>query len=150
MQVVLPFLIRHSPDPSSRTQARRGSLKFPRVYAVTDPKQQRHRCQFPSTRTIACGIFYLFSELLAFSDHPVNFFLTKPRLVVGDGDGLGFPAKATTSQSSVSLGSCTWDHSRSLVHCRYLQDTIRIDLEGDLDLWDSAGSGGYATQVKLP
>ena len=67
--------------------------------------------------------------LLSLVDHALNLFLGETALVVGDGDLL------------VLAGS--------LVHGRDVQDTVGIQIEGDLDLRGAAGSWGDALKVEL-
>ena len=71
----------------------------------------------------------LFGELLGLSDHAVDLLLGETALVVGDGDGL-------------SLAS-------ALVASADLQDTVGIQIEGDLNLGDTTGGGGNAGKLEL-
>ena len=62
-------------------------------------------------------------------DHLLNFFLGKASLVVGDGDLLGLAG--------------------SLVHGVDVEDTVGINVEGDLNLGSTAGSGGDAGKIEF-
>lgn len=71
----------------------------------------------------------LLSELFGLSDHAVDLLLGETTLVVGDGDGL-------------SLAS-------ALVAGADLQDTVGVQIEGDLNLGNTTGSGGNAGKLEL-
>mmetsp|Transcript_33495 Transcript_33495/g.52722 ORF Transcript_33495/g.52722 Transcript_33495/m.52722 type:complete len:287 (-) Transcript_33495:1332-2192(-) len=71
----------------------------------------------------------LLRVLLGLADHPLNLLLRQAALVGCDGDLFGL--------------SC------ALVSSRHLQDTIGVDLKGDLNLGDTAGGRGDASQLKL-
>jgi len=73
--------------------------------------------------------FVLGGKFLSLSDHTVNVFLSEASPLVGDGDRFGFAG--------------------ALVGGRDLHDTIGIDLKGDLDLGDTAWSGGNASELEL-
>merc|ERR1712159_33579 len=66
---------------------------------------------------------------LGLHDESIDFLLGETALVVGDGDLL------------VLAGS--------LVHGGHIEDTVGIDVEGDLNLRSSAGSWGDALEVEL-
>merc|ERR1719370_1926348 len=68
-------------------------------------------------------------ELLSVVDHPLNLLLGKPALIVGDRD-------------LVLLSS-------RLVSGRHVQDTISVNVKSHLNLWNSTGSRGNASEVKL-
>merc|ERR1712232_1438152 len=68
-------------------------------------------------------------ELLGVIHHALDLFLGQTALVVGDGD-------------LVLLSS-------ALVAGRHVQDTVGVDVEGDLDLRNTTGSRGNASQVEL-
>merc|ERR1712232_149959 len=68
-------------------------------------------------------------ELLSVVDHALDLLLGQTALVVGDGDLVLLPG--------------------ALVADRHVQDAVGVDVEGDLDLRDTTGSGGNAGQVKL-
>ena len=67
--------------------------------------------------------------LLGIIDHSLDLLLAEPALVVGDGDLVLLP--------------------RGLVASRHVEDPVGINVEGDLNLWYTPGSRGYAGQVKL-
>merc|ERR1719433_907448 len=68
-------------------------------------------------------------ELLSVVDHALDLLLGEPSLVVGDGD-------------LVHLAS-------GLVAGRHVEDTVGINVEGDLDLGDTARSWGNSSEIKL-
>merc|ERR1712228_344173 len=68
-------------------------------------------------------------ELLGVVDHALDLFLGQTYLVVSDGDLVLLPS--------------------ALVTGRHVQDTVSVDVEGDLDLRNTTGSGGNTSQVKL-
>merc|ERR1712228_554681 len=68
-------------------------------------------------------------ELLGVVDHALDLFLGQTALVVSDGDLVLLPS--------------------ALVTGRHVQDTVSVDVEGDLDLRNTTGSGGNTSQVKL-
>lgn len=81
-----------------------------------------------SLNALTSSLVFL-SKLLGLSDHAVNLLLSETTLVVGDGDGLLLAG--------------------ALVVGRDLQDTVGIELEGDLDLRNTTGSGGNAGKLEL-
>jgi len=68
-------------------------------------------------------------ELLGLVDHAFDVFLGQTTLVVGDGD-------------LVELAS-------GLVNSGYVEDTVGINVEGDFDLGNSAGSGWDSGKIEL-
>merc|ERR1712203_565192 len=68
-------------------------------------------------------------ELLGVVDHALDLFLGQMSLIVSNGD-------------LVLLAS-------AFVAGRHVQDAVGVDIEGDLDLGNTTGSGGNAGQVKL-
>merc|ERR1711913_196594 len=68
-------------------------------------------------------------ELLSVIHHALDLFLGQTALVVGDGDLVLLPG--------------------ALVAGRHVQNTVGVDVEGDLDLRNTTGSRGNASQVKL-
>merc|ERR550532_3358283 len=68
-------------------------------------------------------------EFLGISHHTLNVFLGKATLVVGNGD--------------------LFLLARGLVHSRNIQDTIGIDVKGDLNLGYSSGCWRNTSQVEL-
>ena len=68
-------------------------------------------------------------ELVGVSYHLLDLLLGETTLIVSDGDLLGFPG--------------------CLVASRHVQDTVGIDVEGDLDLGGTTGSGRDTTEVEL-
>merc|ERR1712033_98647 len=68
-------------------------------------------------------------ELFSVIDHALNFFLGQTTLVIGNGD-------------LVLLAS-------ALVTSRHVQDTVGVNVEGDLDLGNSSWSWGNSCEVKL-
>lgn len=75
------------------------------------------------------GGLVLLGILLGLSDHAVDLLLGKTALIVGDGNGLGLAS--------------------ALVVGRDLEDTVGIELEGNLDLGNATGSGGNAGKLEL-
>lgn len=75
------------------------------------------------------GSLVLLGVLLSFGDHAVNLILGKTTLVVGNGDRL-------------LLAS-------ALVVGRDLENSVGIELEGDLDLGNATGRGGDASELEL-
>lgn len=71
----------------------------------------------------------LLGELLSLGDHAINLLLGQTTLVVGDGDGLGLAG--------------------ALVAGVNLQDTVGIQVEGDLNLRNTTGSRGNAGKLEL-
>merc|ERR1711936_249073 len=74
-------------------------------------------------------LIVLVLELLGVIDHALDLLLGQTALVVGDGD-------------LVLLAS-------ALVAGRHVQDAVGVNVEGDLDLRDTTGSGRNPSQVKL-
>mmetsp|Transcript_29898 Transcript_29898/g.95790 ORF Transcript_29898/g.95790 Transcript_29898/m.95790 type:complete len:670 (+) Transcript_29898:1155-3164(+) len=74
-------------------------------------------------------LLVLLLVLLGLLDHTVDLLLAQTALVVGDGDLL-------TLASSLVLG-------------RHLEDAVGVDLEGHLDLGDTAGSRGKVGELEL-
>merc|ERR1712186_18615 len=68
-------------------------------------------------------------ELLGVIHHALDLFLGQTALVVGDGDLVLLPS--------------------ALIAGRHVQDAVGVNVEGDLDLGNTTGSGGNASQVKL-
>lgn len=75
------------------------------------------------------GGLVLLGVLLGLGNHAINLLLGETALVVGNGDGL-------------LLAS-------TLVVGRDLEDTVGIELEGDLDLRNATGSGGDTSELEL-
>jgi len=67
--------------------------------------------------------------LLGLGDHAFDLLLGETALVIGDGNTVGFAG--------------------SLVRCRDIQDTIGINIEGDLDLWHTTGCRRDARELEL-
>merc|ERR1712212_464233 len=68
-------------------------------------------------------------ELLGIIHHPFNLFFGQTTLVIGDGD--------------LVLLAC------ALISSRHVQDTIGIDVKGNLDLRNSSGGWWNTSEVKL-
>lgn len=77
---------------------------------------------------LAVGLI-LGGELLGLLDHALDVLLSEATLRVGDLDGFGL--------------------ARALVDGADLQDTVGVDLEGDVDLGDAARCRGNAVEVEL-
>lgn len=75
------------------------------------------------------GSLVLLGVLLGLGNHAVDLLLGETTLVVGDGDGLGLAS--------------------SLVVGGNLEDTVGIELEGDLNLRDTTGGGGDVGELEL-
>ena len=73
--------------------------------------------------------FVLGGELLSLGDHTINLLLSEASLLVGDGDRLGFTS--------------------TLVGGGDLHDTVGINLERNLDLRNTTGSGGDAGKLEF-
>ena len=73
--------------------------------------------------------FVLGGELLSLGDHTINLLLSETSLLVGDGDRLGFTS--------------------TLVGGGDLHDTVGINLERNLDLRNTTGSGGDAGKLEF-
>lgn len=75
------------------------------------------------------GGLVLLGVLLSLGNHALNLLLGKTALIVLDGDGLRLAS--------------------ALVVGRDLEDTVGIELEGDLDLGNTTGSGGDTSELEL-
>ena len=71
----------------------------------------------------------LIGELLCIGDHLLDLFLAEATLIVGDRDCLGF--------------------ADTLLKTSDGEDTVLIDLESDLNLSNTSGSGGDSVEVEL-
>ena len=78
--------------------------------------------------TLALSLI-LILELLGLSKHALDLLLGQAALVVGDGDLVGLAS--------------------TLLKGRDVHDTVGINIEGNLDLGDTAGSGGNAGKLEL-
>ncbi|GIX63597.1 NAD-specific glutamate dehydrogenase [Babesia caballi] len=74
-------------------------------------------------------VLVLLLELLGLSNHALNVGSAETALVVGDGDVLRFAG--------------------GLVHGSDVEDTVGVDVEGDLDLGNTPGSRSNASEVEL-
>merc|ERR1719231_1182873 len=74
-------------------------------------------------------LLVLLGELLGLADHALDVLLAEAALLGSNGDLLGLAG--------------------SLVLGRHLKDTVGIDLEGDVDLGDTTGSGGDTSELEL-
>merc|ERR1719446_178588 len=85
--------------------------------------------QFVLSRDSVLLLVILSLELLGIIHHPLNFFLGQATLIIGDGD-------------LVLLAG-------ALISSRHIQDTIGIDVEGNLNLRNSSGCWWNTSEVKL-
>ena len=88
----------------------------------------------------------LAGELLSLGDHALDVLLGETALLVSDRDGLGL---------ATVMNVRTWSrigdeiNLRSLVGRANFHDTVGVNLEGDLDLRNTTGSGGDTSELEL-
>ena len=83
-------------------------------------------------------------------DHALNLLLGKPTLVVGDGNlRKSRSVSRTLEKTQVARKTHLVRLASGLVGGRDVQDTVGVDIEGNLDLGNSTRCRGDARQLKF-